>query len=50
MGPKPVLLARLNRLGELAGDLKFKMHGFALGMTLALAAPLLAQGCAAGGQ
>jgi hypothetical protein len=36
--------------GDLAGDLGFKIHGFALGLTLALAAPLLAQGCTAGGQ
>jgi hypothetical protein len=43
---KPVFLAGLKRLNEL----KFKMHGFALGMTMALAAPLLAQGCTAGGQ
>ncbi len=30
--------------------LGWRLHGFALGMTLALAAPLLAQGCVAGGQ
>lgn len=27
-----------------------KIHSFTLGMTLALAAPLVAQGCVAGGQ
>jgi hypothetical protein len=30
--------------------IQLKIHTFALGMTLALAAPLLAQGCVAGGQ
>jgi hypothetical protein len=38
------------RLSSLARTVRWKIHGFALGMTLALAAPLLAQGCVAGGQ
>jgi hypothetical protein len=40
----------LKRLAEWMHALGWKIHGFALGMTLALAAPLLAQGCVAGGQ
>jgi hypothetical protein len=40
----------LKRLAELTRALRWQIHGFALGMTLALATPLLAQGCVAGGQ
>jgi demethoxyubiquinone hydroxylase (CLK1/Coq7/Cat5 family) len=31
-------------------EVVWKIHGFALGVSLALATPLLSQGCVAGGQ
>ncbi len=43
-----------DRLSQLARQhtrgIRLKIHSFALGMTLALALPLMAQGCVAGGQ
>jgi hypothetical protein len=42
---------RVSRFVRLVSrELVWKIHGFALGATLALAAPLLSQGCVAGGQ
>jgi hypothetical protein len=35
---------------EQTRGIRLKIHTFSLGMAVALAAPLLAQGCAAGGQ
>jgi hypothetical protein len=45
------MLERLSRFAreQLRGT-RWKIHSFALGMMLALAAPLVAQGCVAGGQ
>jgi hypothetical protein len=37
------------RLSGLTRELRWKVHGFALGMTLALGMPLLGQSCAATG-
>ncbi len=37
-------------LGRLTRLVHWKIHGFALGMTAALAAPVLSQGCALSGQ
>jgi len=45
------MLERLSRFArEQTRGIRLKIHTFALGMTLALAAPLVAQGCVAGGQ
>jgi hypothetical protein len=40
------MLAWLTRLTH---KFRWRIHAFALGMTVALTAPLLSQGCAAGG-
>jgi hypothetical protein len=42
------LMHRLAR--EHTRGIRARIHAFALGMTLALAVPLAAQGCVAGGQ
>jgi hypothetical protein len=45
------MLENLRRLArEQTRGIRLKIHSFALGMTLALAAPLVAQGCVTGGQ
>ena len=45
------MLKRLSEIPrELTREVRWKIHSFALGMTLALTAPLVAQGCIAGGQ
>jgi hypothetical protein len=45
------MFERLIRIArEQTRGIRLKIHTFALGMMLALAAPLLAQGCVAGGQ
>jgi hypothetical protein len=38
------------RLANLTREVRWKIHFFAMGMTLALGAPLLGQGCTAAGQ
>ena len=45
------MFERLERLlREHTRGFRLKIHSFALGLMLALAAPLAAQGCIAGGQ
>jgi len=48
MRPLGELIRRFTR--EHTRGTRAKIHSFAVGMTLALAAPLLSQGCVAGGQ
>jgi hypothetical protein len=38
------------RLRQFTYTFRWRIHSFALGMTLALGAPLLGQGCATAGQ